>query len=507
VLHDLASARSGYSIDADVVVIGSGPGGVVAADNLAAAGMRVVVVEAGPEVKREDMLRAPPSVLARNYWEGGLRLVGGSSPNPSMQGRCLGGSTVVNSAIMLPLPEHVRQEWAEGDGLHALLTGPGAQALERAFARVFERTHTAPTPMAVMGRRNLVVRDALVAMGQGGGPLPRAVSGCEASANCITGCAPGAKQSVDRSYLPAVVARGGHVFTCSQVDKILVERGRAAGVSGRVIDPDGWREVGRFTVRAPRVVVAAGAGQTPALLLQSGLTGGGRVGKSLYAHLSGVVVGVMPEPVEPWHGATQGWGAISPDHPGMKFEALWAPPCLITAGWGSVGQSFVETLAATRYSSVMALVYKARVSGGVTLGLGGLPRMRLDIPVSEAHMVARGLKLAVEGMLAAGATSVLTTVHHHVPDRMTRPSDAEALLSPKLRPHDFTMTFNHIFGSCRMSADPRRGPVDARGALRGVEGVWVSDASIFPGPSAVNPQATIMALSDLISRGIGGVAA
>jgi len=58
-----------------------------------------------------------------------------------------------------------------------------------------------------------------------------------------------------------------------------------------------------------------------------------------------------------------------------------------------------------------------------------------------------------------------------------------------------------------MSADKKRGPVDLEGRLRGVEGVWVADASLFPGPSAVNPQATVMALSDLVTRRIGGLAA
>jgi choline dehydrogenase-like flavoprotein len=64
------------------------------------------------------------------------------------------------------------------------------------------------------------------------------------------------------------------------------------------------------------------------------------------------------------------------------------------------------------------------------------------------------------------------------------------------------MTANHAFGSCRMSADPKRGPVEPEGKVRGVDGLWVCDTSIFPSPSAVNPQATCMALSDVISRRI-----
>jgi len=499
----LDDLRRGYDAMHDVIVIGSGPGGAVAADNLAAAGMDVALVEAGAEVTAEDMRLPAPSFLARHYWEGGLRLVGGSSPNPSMQGRCLGGSSVVNSAIMYALPDWVRAEWAKGDHLHDVFLGEGGAALDRGFARVFARTRTAPTAANALARRNEIVRDALVAAGQGGVPLPRAVDGCRGCGTCITGCANGAKQSVDRSYVRDLGGRGGTVYTHSTVDKLLVDSGRAVGVCGRVIDPAGWREVGRFTLRAPRVVVAAGVAQTPYLLLRSGLTGGGLVGRTLYAHLTGGIVGLMREPVLPWHGATQGWGAFSPDVRGLKYESLWAPPSLIAVHWGGVGRSFLASIDDMRRAAVMALVYKARVSGRVTVGPFGQPRMSLKVPIEECHVVARAIKRAVEGLFGAGAESVGTTVTRFVPERFRRPDEARALLDTRLRPHDFHMTFNHVFGSCRMSADPRRGPVDRDGALRGVAGVWLADASIFPGPSAVNPQATIMALSDRVSRRLG----
>jgi choline dehydrogenase-like flavoprotein len=69
------------------------------------------------------------------------------------------------------------------------------------------------------------------------------------------------------------------------------------------------------------------------------------------------------------------------------------------------------------------------------------------------------------------------------------------------------MTLNHIFGSCPMGASADRAPVDENGAVRGVDGLYVADASLFPSPSAVNPQATIMALSDIISRRLGELTA
>src|SRR4051794_36086196 len=122
-IHDLADVRAGFDVDADVVVVGSGAGGAVAAANLASAGLRTVVVEAGPRLRPEDMTRDAPRFMARYYWEGGLRMIGGTTQIPTLQARCLGGTTVVNSAILLPLPGWVRQAWQEETGL-SVFTGP-----------------------------------------------------------------------------------------------------------------------------------------------------------------------------------------------------------------------------------------------------------------------------------------------------------------------------------------------------------------------------------------------
>jgi len=57
-------------------------------------------------------------------------------------------------------------------------------------------------------------------------------------------------------------------------------------------------------------------------------------------------------------------------------------------------------------------------------------------------------------------------------------------------------------GTSRMSTRPENGVVDPKGKVWGVENLYVSDASVFPSASGVNPMVTNMAISDWISRGI-----
>lgn len=491
-IHELDDVRQGFDVEADVVVVGSGAGGAVAAANLARAGLRTVVLEAGARLRPEDMTRDAPLFLARHYWEGGLRMIGGTSQLPSLQARCLGGSTVVNSAIMLALPAWVRQAWTEETGYELFQS----DTLEDAYTRVFQRSKVTPTPMTVLGRRSLIVRDALAKAGVPGKPLPRAVVDCEGCADCLTGCVGGHKQSVDRTYLKDAEQDGAEIYTHCTVRRVLTRRGRASGVTGDVIEPGTWRKVGRFTVHAPRVVMAAGALHTPVILQQSGLDAGRTVGSTFFAHIGGGLVGVMEEVVDPWVGATQGWGAISEQIRGMKFECLWAAPSVLMVRWGDVGRPFLARLDEVKHATVIAIVYRGRVHGDVRAGFGGMPRARIWIPEDEARVVLRGMKLAADALLAVGARYVHTGIPGVV-DEMSRPEHTESLLASSVRPSDLQMTMNHVFGSCRMSRD---GAVDSDGKLRGVEGVYLVDGSVFPSPSAVNPQATIMALADVTSR-------
>jgi choline dehydrogenase-like flavoprotein len=495
-IHHLNDLTGGFDDQADVIVVGSGAGGAVAAANFAAAGLRTVVLEAGPQIAKEDMTRDGPRFMGRYMWDGGLRIIQARSPVPIMQGRCLGGSTVMNSAIMLKIPDWVRQDWSRKNGLYWL----EGEELDAGFERIFAGTKTAPTPMSVMGPRNRIVREALIAANQPGKPLPRAVHNCEGCADCLVGCSSGAKQSTDRSYIPGAVKDGAQVYTCAHVEQILMDGTRTMGVTGRVVDPVGRVSKGKFTVRAPRVVLAAGVMNTPVILQQSGINPRGRVGATLDVHLTGGVVARMPERVDPWIGATQGWGAISEEIRGMKFESLWAPPGLMLAKWGGIGESFLRELDEIKYFAVIAIVYRGQCSGSVTADRHGRPNMKFKVPDFEARNVFRGMKIAADGFLDVGAQYVSAGTMPGVPSKMRNKNDTRSLLSTKLGAKHMAMTGNHAFGSCRMTAASNEGPCDPDGKVRGVEGVYICDTSVFPSPTAVNPQATCMAVADVLTR-------
>ncbi len=90
---------------ADFVVVGSGAAGASAALTLAEAGRDVLVLEEGPDVRDEDRGLGPHEAFMRLFRDRGTQVAMGRSVIPMLQGRCVGGTTVVNGAIVWRLPQ------------------------------------------------------------------------------------------------------------------------------------------------------------------------------------------------------------------------------------------------------------------------------------------------------------------------------------------------------------------------------------------------------------------
>src|SRR5690606_26843496 len=127
-----------------------------------------------------------------------------------------------------------------------------------------------------------------------------------------------------------------------------------------------------------------------------------------------------------------------------------AAPSLIAVNWGALGAPWMKSLQDVKRAAVFAMVYKGRVKGSVGRKFGGLPRLTINIPQDEIRVLMRGMKALVDGFLRIGARSVSTTVFG-APEAIKNTADSEQLLSRKIGARNCHMTFNHMFGSCRMS--------------------------------------------------------
>src|SRR6478609_4054886 len=120
---------------ADVVVIGSGAGGGAIAAELAEGGRSVIVVEEGGYYTQKDFTSNPPDMIRKLYRNAGTAVIRGRPNIVFSEGRCVGGSTVINGGMSWRTPEKVLKRWQWEHGLSEL----SPEALEPFFAQVEQR--------------------------------------------------------------------------------------------------------------------------------------------------------------------------------------------------------------------------------------------------------------------------------------------------------------------------------------------------------------------------------
>src|SRR3954471_19364379 len=125
---------------ADIVVIGSGAGGGAIAAELAEGGRSVIVIEEGGYYQQPDFTSNPPDMIRKLYRNAGTAVIRGRPNIIFSEGRCVGGSTVINGGMSWRTPEKILKRWQWEHGLTDLTE----KALDPFFAKVEERVSVGP---------------------------------------------------------------------------------------------------------------------------------------------------------------------------------------------------------------------------------------------------------------------------------------------------------------------------------------------------------------------------
>jgi choline dehydrogenase-like flavoprotein len=478
-----SSTESRSVVTADAVIVGSGAGGAMVARTLARAGLDTVVLEEGRRWTVEEFRTTHPIDRYAGLYRGAGATVALGRPSVVLPiGRAVGGTTVVNSGTCFRPPLAVQRRWRDEFGLD--LADP--DRLGHHLDDVEHTLRVAPVPLQIMGRNGRLLLDAATTLGWRAAPIPRNAPGCEGCCQCAIGCPRNAKFGVHLNALPQACAAGARIISQARVERVLHQNGRARGVRAR--RPDGTA----LDILADTIVVAAGATETPGLLRRSGLGAHPRLGRNLALHPATMLAGRFDDDVVAWHGVLQS-AAVHEFHEsdGVLIEATSTPPgmgSMVFPGYGAELLGWLDR--APQVATFGAMVADRGV--GSVFSARGETLVRYNITQADIAKLVVAIEAMGRLLFAAGAVEVLTGL----PGAMTvtsLPALQDALR--RSNPRSLHLAAFHPTGTVAAGADEQFCPADQTGRLRGVDGVWVADASILPSCPEVNPQLSIMALA------------
>jgi choline dehydrogenase-like flavoprotein len=469
--------------DCDVVVVGSGAGGAAAARTLAEAGLSVIVVEEGEYHDASSYSPDPFVALPALYREAGLTVCEGRPPIPLPLGRCVGGTTVINSGTCLRTPTDVLAAWRDQFGIS------WAPELEGEFEALERDLHVVPVDPERAGRNAELCRAGAEAIGASNGPISRNAGDVVCCGTCPSGCQLDAKQAAHVSELPRAVAAGALVRSNARAERVTVRGGAAVGVRCR----------GGYEVSARAVVLAAGAIGTPELLLRQRIgTSSGELGRNLMIHPACWVGARFEREVRGWEGVMQSWHVDEWSDRGLFLEATFTPLAFGAHWLPGTGDDLAQRIAGYDRMAIIGVHMSDRSSRGrVRAGRAGT-RIAYRLSEEDAAAIRFGIARAADIHFAAGATEVypqLGDISTVAPGEQER-----AIEHGRFRPRDMRLEAFHPMGTARMASDPSRSVVAPSGEVHGLARLYVADASIFPTSLKVNPMITIMACARRIAR-------
>ena len=492
----------------DAVVIGTGAGGSPLLARLAAAGMKVVALEAGRHWNAATDFATDEREQDKLYWPF-ERLSAGADPLPfgrNNSGTGVGGSTLHYTAYTpRPHPEDfmINAEFGKGanwplsyydleiyfDELETFLGISGPTPYPWGPAR----NSSYPLPALPLNAAAQLMQRACRQLNMQTSPAANAAlsasyyqehigwrHACSNRGFCEAGCNNGAKASMDVTFIPLAIHHGAEIRPECFATRLEQDPG---GLIRSVVYMQKGKEVRQL---CHNLFLCAGAIETPRLLLMNRLANSsGQVGKNFMAHVGLQVWGEFSETTHPNKGIP---GGLISEDTFRPADADFACGYLLQS-IGVMSVTYASSLA--RSNGVWGQALRDRMKqynhvAGINMHGDCLPyannflelgdekdQMNLPKPVihftngeNERKMAAHGRELMIKIWEAAGATNIW-----------------------------WNMRNAHTVGTCRMGDDAALSVVNTEGRSHDIANLFICDNSVFPSALSTNPALPIMALS------------
>lgn len=489
------------TLDADVVIVGTGAGGSILAHELVQAGLDVLMIERGPHYDPSEFNADEVDMLGKLYADGALQL-SRDFRFQVLQGSCVGGTTVVNNAVSFRLPDRVLERWNDRGQLDACIDEREYRAAEDAvwrLLRVSEQDHQHLNPSGYP-LHAAIARLGLAGPPNRSGPIAANIAGCLGCGYCNIGCAYGKKLSMLDHVLPLAQQSGRgrlRILAGCEVDRL---EARGPTITAARCELSDGRTI---RVKGRTFALAAGAVSSSLILLRSSIQSR-RAGRELCFNIGSPVSGIFPAPIRSYAGLQISHYIDLEPSRGYVVESWYNPPvaqALTMPGWFE--DHFEHMRQYDRIASLGVLVGSESNGRATTGGLTGR-EIQFEPTPGDLRKLLDGIVLGGKILLEAGCRPVMP--HTFRLRRYDTVADLETFPDSIRDAADLTIGTGHPQGGNPISARQDRGVVDPDFRVKGYANLFVADASLFPSSVGVNPQITVMALARYGARFVADAA-
>jgi choline dehydrogenase-like flavoprotein len=504
--HGILKAEKKYKggpmrLAAEVVIIGSGAGGAVAAAELSSRGWRVILIEEGSYFESSMFNSDEYLSMKRMYRDSGFIFTEDQTLS-ILQGRTLGGSTTVNWQTSLYPPDYVIEEWELRFGLR----GYSQKDMTSYIDEVYKRLGVLSVTNELINENNRVLLDGGKKLGFNPDILSNNNSHeCKGLGRCGLGCPIHAKKAASLTYIPDALKNGAMVITNLRAEWIKDGKIKTiyAKLSSDIFEATPLGAIESFEIEAPVVIVSAGSIEGPALLQRSKL-GNKWVGKNLKVHPTASVFAKFEDEIRMYLGSPQSV-QIKEGHSlngtgyGYWLEAAPFRPTLASTLLPFYGEQQLDVMKDFNYYHAGLVSVRDGSDGTVDAGVtweSDRRKVFFNLTKGDADNLLEGIKKLAEIQVAAGATELIFPF-----SKFTKPLKVEAETSfdwvLKERPeHGFlTVTSFHPHGSIQASDSAKYGAINTNFELYGHKNIFIMDASVFPTALSVSPQISTIVVS------------
>jgi len=447
----------------DFIIIGSGVSGSRIAYELARSGARCLLLEAGKAYQDSTFPKNELDSSSQLFWGGGIE-VSQDGTLGFLRAKCLGGTSVVNQALLNRFDELAFQDWKSRSGIAYFSTkemAPFYDEIEKNLSvnSIAEEHFNLNSQIFIVGFNKL---------GYQWEPLHRAQKDCKLEKGtdcivCLGGCPRNSKQSALVTTIPWAKSKGLEIKTEVEVHSVIHEKDFV-----RVL---GYGKGSKIEFIAKKVVLASGTFGNTTILLRSGYQEKlPALGSAFSCHPQYMTYALFEDRINSHKGAFQaveGSDAYFREQ-GLKFENVFAPPIATAMLLPGFGQSHQKLMKKYGYFASIEVAIRDEPVGKIKLNSNGKIQIQKPLTDLDKKKAKQGLEIVKDVFEESGAKEVFPCMQ------------------------GFGL---HLMGGCPMGSNPTTSVVGSDFKVHGYPHMYVADSSIFPTAPGINPSFTIMALS------------